>query len=131
MTLFYFNLRDGTDGVRDPDGTDLPDSNAAYWEAEQIAHDLMRNVERRPRHWQLEIHDADDRLLFAMPFAAVDRTLANFEPRARRLIERHAEIARALLETQHRSRVLIRRSRAIIARSKKRPYLAACRGARV
>jgi hypothetical protein len=131
MSLFYFNLRDGTDGIQNSDGIDLPDRDAAYWEAEQIADELMRNTKRRPRHWQLQIRDADDRLVFEMPFAAVDRTLANFEPGERRLIERHAEIARALLETQHRSRMLIRRSRAIMARSKKRPYLAACQGVRV
>jgi len=57
MPRYYFNLRDGTAGVSDPDGTSLPDDAAASERAAQLARELMRQSEVKRSHWQLDVCD--------------------------------------------------------------------------
>ena len=131
MPHYFFDLRDGKDGIKDLEGVELADDRAARHEAEKIAHQLMQHAERSTRHWRLDVSDAERKSLFGLPFASVDETLAHLHPATRLLIERAAETWRGLLEAQFRSRILILQSRAIIARSQNKPYIAASRGQRI
>lgn len=87
MPRYYFNLRDGTAGVSDPDGTSLPDYAAASERAAQLARELMRQSEVKRRHWQLDVCDERGKVLFNLPFAGVDRTIDHLRPRTRQLVE--------------------------------------------
>lgn len=62
MPVFYFDVRDGEDVSHDPEGTELPDLNAALAEAECVARDLAIEALKRCAKvdgCQIEILDAD------------------------------------------------------------------------
>src|SRR5262245_35266783 len=88
MPRFHFYLRDGARGVSDPEGTDLPGDTAAKAYATQVAGELMRQAEVKRRHWQLDVSDDTGKVLFHVPFAAVDITIDHLALTTRGLVER-------------------------------------------
>ena len=131
MPRFYFNLRDGAGGVTDPEGTDLAHQSAARAYATQVARELMGRAEVKRRHWQLEVSDETGKVLFYVPFAAVDITIDHLTPTTRRLVERLCQNKRELAETVFSARLAILKSKAACARSKGKPYLAAHLGRQI
>jgi hypothetical protein len=76
MPRYFFHIR-GSDGlIRDPDGSDLPDLNAARIEAEKAARDLLANLLRAGEALDgqvFEISDEHGQLLESLPFRSVLR----------------------------------------------------------
>ena len=122
MALYFFNLRDGIEGVRDIEGVELPDDAAAINYGRIIAFELMKNCEPQTRHWLLAIVGENGQSVSELRFVLIDNTLNHLSARSRALVEQHCETHLALLETMARSRQLIRRSRALMNRSRGRPY---------
>jgi hypothetical protein len=131
MPLYYFNLRDGSAGVIDPEGTILPDDAAARAYALRVAHELMAHAEAKRRHWQLDVSDDSGEVLFHLPFVAADDTIHGLPATTRRLVERLCQEQRELAEAVFEARLMILRSRAVRARSRGKPYLVAEFGRRV
>jgi hypothetical protein len=128
MPLFYFDLQDGSAGVTDGDGTELPDATAARAHAHQVVLELMAHVEARTRHWLLDVHEEGRARLFSVPFVLCDRTIDHLEPRTRRLIEEACAKRRALATAIFDARANVRRACALVARSRGLPHLVADRG---
>ncbi|MFF8802069.1 MULTISPECIES: DUF6894 family protein [unclassified Methylobacterium] len=66
MARFFLHLRDGTELMEDPDGSELPDLNAARAEAREAARDIMAGMVRAGElldGQQIEIRDAAGALL--------------------------------------------------------------------
>lgn len=123
MPRYCFNLRDGAAGVMDPEGAILPDDAAARAYAKQIVRELMANAEVRRRHWQLDVSDQSGRVLFRVPFVAVDDVFHRLPVTTRRLVERMCQRQRELAEAVFEARLMILRSRSVCARSQGKPYL--------
>jgi hypothetical protein len=128
MARYYFDLSDGNQSAMDDSGTDLPDDRAAIAYGHEIAHDLMRNDEKRRRQFCISVCDETRQLLFQLPFAGLDETIADLSPEARTLLEVCYERRRGLAEAIHGARTTIRQSRAVVARSRGKPYLATVNG---
>src|SRR5262245_18762783 len=88
MPRYHFHLCDGAGGVTDAEGTDLPGPAAAGAYAAQVARELMARDEVKRRHWQLEVSDDTGKVLFDVPFAAVDSAIDHLCSTTRRLVER-------------------------------------------
>jgi hypothetical protein len=60
MPLFFFNIREGEELIRDPDGSDLPDAAAARAEAITAARSLLAAaviLGRLPLEHAIEVTD--------------------------------------------------------------------------
>jgi hypothetical protein len=125
---YYFSVRNGSGNLSDDDGIELPNDAAARDYACDLARELMFRNEVRKRHWWLVIRNAEGKELFSLPFVAVDETIRHLNPDNRRLIQQTCEKRLALAEVMFASRIGVMRARAVIARSRARPYLAAHNG---
>lgn len=128
MPRYYFNLRDGGRGYVDRRGVALRDEEAAIDYAGHVASDLAKNCRDRTRRWRIDVVDAQGRQVFAARLVAYDTTLAGLPPVVKASLERLCERCRQLEETICRSRDIRRRSRSLVARARRRPYLVAERG---
>src|SRR5947209_20122470 len=124
MTRYFFDLCDGAGGVRDDVGTELADDRAAVDYGNKVAQELVRSNEERSRHWCIAVRDETRSLLFTLPFVAVEETINRRFPETRALVERYYDRIRALAEAKHAAVQTMRQSRALVARSHGRPYLA-------
>ena len=125
VPTYRFELRDGSAFIQDDVGVTLADRSLAIEYACEVARELMRGCEKRTRHWQLDIYDGEGNLAFVIPFAAVDETLDCFEPSFRQSVENFCQVRRTLGESMAAARRTVRESRALVARSRGKPYLAA------
>ena len=122
---YYFNLkrRDGT--LVDPDGLDLPDQTAAREYALQVMSELMRNANVRTRAWRLAVMDQDKQSCFELLFASYDDSMAHLPPEFRSSVEmacrRHASLMDAIVDV----RTTMPQIRGTLARSDRKPYVAA------
>jgi hypothetical protein len=76
MPRYFFNIRSADGVLRDPDGTELPDLDAARVEAEHSARDLLANILRQGGELNGQVFEiADDRgkVLERLPFRSVLR----------------------------------------------------------
>src|SRR5262245_18326154 len=128
MARYFFNLRDGSRGYLDHTGVDLPSDDAAVDHARLVAAELVRNRERKTRHWRIDVQNEEGKRIFETALISQDRTLAHLRPPLRKLVEELGERCCALQETIAVARVTVRQSRALVARSRGRPHLAADRG---
>ena len=83
MPMFFFHLRAPGTFERDEEGLQCPDFETAYLEAYRAIPDLTAEFIRQgrdPMDLAFEITDADDQLLFEMPFTELVRG----EPKAPR-----------------------------------------------
>jgi hypothetical protein len=71
MPMYYFHLRN-TDLIRDVDGTELPDEDAARAHANGVARELMYRsegmLERDWSDWSMIVHDEIGDEVFSFPF---------------------------------------------------------------
>jgi hypothetical protein len=80
MPLYYFNLKQSSSVIRDPEGTELPDEAAALEHATAVARELMQNNKKRTRAWRLQVCDARRGFRFELPFASVEDKFTHVPP---------------------------------------------------
>ena len=131
MPVFSFKLHASGVVIDDFEGTCLPDADAAYEEACQLARELMRNRERQTWHWRFETCDSDGNVLSTLLFVDVDPTLDALDWRTREQVRRSSELSAEGERTLAKCRATILRSRAITAQLHGKPYLAAEHGHRL
>jgi hypothetical protein len=123
MPIYTFNLRDGEDGAEDLTGVTLADREQAYRYANEVAQELMKGWELRARFWRLDVYE-DDEAIFDIPFASIDPTLDHMQAELRTGLEAIYDRQRSLKEAIHEARKTVRESRALVAQSRGKPYLA-------
>ena len=128
MARYFFDLCDGAGGIEDTSGTELLHDRAAVAHGYRVAREMMRHNEPQSRKLCIAVHDDRRRLLFRLPFAAVDETIDCRFPETRALVERSLQKQLTLAEAVHEARKTVRQSRALVARSRGMPYLCAENG---
>jgi hypothetical protein len=123
MPRYYFDLSDGGHTIEDAHGTELPHDRAAIIHACDVARELVQRNEERRGGSSISISDDTHSFLLELPLATVDQTLALLRPEARAILERCREQRRKLKECIHQVRQTVQQSRALIARSRGKPYL--------
>ena len=125
MAIYTFILRDGRGDVEDTTGVELPDRDNALRYARDVVYELMRSRELETRSWRLEIYESGaDGPICEIPFASVDPSLDHLTPKLRTMVESVSERQRLLGDVIHTAEATIQESRALVARSRGRPYLA-------
>jgi hypothetical protein len=128
MARYFFDVSNGAGGAWDDSGTDLPDHRAAIAYRHEIAHELMRNNEQGSRQFCITAGDEARELLFSLLFVGPYETTSHLPPGSRMLLEVCYERRRKLPEAMCGARKTIRQSRAVVAPSRRKPYLAAVGG---
>ncbi len=128
MPTYTFRLLNDGSGVTDDLGMRLPDSKAAYGYACDVAHEVMDHREVSTRSWRLDVYENGTEKLFEILFASIDQTLNHLKPDNRKLVETTSMRRRLLQDTLHEAWITCRESRAILARSQGKLYLAADHG---
>ncbi len=131
MPLYTFELRDGSCGIADTAGVSFADRDQALYYAYDVIRELMNCCERETRTWRLDVYEDHDRRVFEIPFSRLDETLDHLDPHLRRKIEDLCDRSRSLREACSAANVTMRESRALVARSRGKPYLAIDRGQQV
>ena len=121
-----FQLHDGKYPVEDGDVW-VSAREPALAHAEAVAGELMRGREAQTRAWRLDVYENGE-LIFAIPFASIDPTLDHLTPPMRKSVEASCESIRSARETVCAAQATVRESRALVALSRGKPYLAAERG---
>jgi hypothetical protein len=124
MPLYTFELRDGSCGITDTIGISFADRDEALCYAHDVIRELMGGREQQTRTWRLDVYEDHDRRVFEIPFARLDETLDHLSPHWRSHIEELCDRSRVLHETYNAARITMRESRALVARSRGKPYLA-------
>jgi hypothetical protein len=129
MPVYTFKVRDGRGGAEDSVGVALHDRGEAEQYAQRVVRELMRARERRTRCWELEIyelgHGGEPRHVLRIPFATADPTLDHLAPSLRATTELACQRRGSLAEIIHAAKLTVRESRALIARSRGKLYVAA------
>lgn len=128
MPHYTFVLKDGSGGIEDRTGVHLPDPERAFEYAQGVAHELMQGREVQTRCWRLDVLGDEGRAIFEIPFATVDRSLEHLPPELRQAVIEANQRRRALHETWNAARRTVLESRALVARSRGKPYLASYLG---
>jgi hypothetical protein len=124
MPTYTFDLKDGESGSEDGTGVNLPDREHALHYAQDVARELMSCREVQTRYWRLDVYDDSRECIYTIPFTSIDRTLDHLRPEWRTMVEKLCERNRSLREAVHAASVTVRESRALVARSRGKPYLA-------
>lgn len=125
MSIYTFRVRDGRGDVEDTAGIEFADRDRAVRYAHDVVHELMRSREVETRSWCLEVYEGGgDSPIYEIPFASVDPSLDHLTPKLRTMVESMSERTRLLSDVIHNARGTIQESRALVARSRGRPYLA-------
>ena len=126
MPLYNFALHDG-DYATEDEGMWLPDRERALQHAHHVARELMHARESQTRTWRIDIYEGG-RQIDGVPFARLDPTLDHLQPRVRAEIEVSCESIHSMRQMVSTTKATVRESRALLARSRGRPYLAVVRG---
>jgi len=124
MPTYTFKVLDGCGDVKDESGVSFRHRDRAIQYARDVVHELMRNREVETRSWRLDIYENSDGPIYAIPFASIDPTLDHLVPKLRTMVESMSERKRQLGEVVHAVEVTVQESRALVARSRGKPYLA-------
>ena len=127
MPRYTFELQDGTCPVADGSGVWLANRQRAFDHAQAVARELMRGGEPKTRSWRLDVYE-DDGLIFEIPFATIDPTLDHLSQPMRRAVEASWESIHVAQQTISAARATMREAKALVARARGKPYLAAERG---
>ena len=123
MPIYCFKLRDGRGGVEDEDGVSLRDNDRAIRYARDVVHELMKSRELETRSWRLDVYERGVRIC-EIPFASIDPTLDHLMPPQRTMVEKTSERVRSLSDALHAVEATVQETRALVARSRGKPYLA-------
>ena len=69
MPLYYLHIRNSDKLEMDPDGTELPDLEAALTEALKVARELVGEVDDLGRDAVIEIADGSGETILTVPFS--------------------------------------------------------------
>ena len=130
MPVYTFELRDGDRRIEDGSGVNLPDREHARRYARDVARELMSCREAQTRTWRLDVYDSSGERIFELPFASIDPTLDHLVPETRTTVERMCDRYLSLREAIAAAKITVRESRALVALSRGRPYLATEMGER-
>ncbi|MGB6536446.1 MAG: hypothetical protein WBF58_10855 [Xanthobacteraceae bacterium] len=130
MPHYTFELCDGSRRIQDRAGIQLHDRSAAHDYAQEVVRELMSGCERTTRTWCLEVYEDDGARVDAVSFVSIDPTLDHLAAAARTLIEGLCDRRRSFQEVVSTAQVTMRESRALVARSRGKPYLATANGER-
>ena len=128
MRRYFFHLRDGYRGCADSTGVSLPSDDAARDYAQRVGGELLKNRESKVRHWRIQVQDKDEQTLFEIPLITLDLTLNHLSPLHRKAMEELSQRCYALREAIAQARLVRDQARALVAKSRGRPYLAADNG---
>jgi hypothetical protein len=121
MPRYTFELHSGQSPVRDDAW--FTDRERACAHARHVARELMYGCELRTRSWRLDVYENGE-CVSRLPFASIDETLDHLQPGLRKTVERSRDRLLGLHETMSSARATLRESRALVARSRGKPYLA-------
>lgn len=127
MPNYRFFLHDGQGGVED-NGVALANQRTALIYAKDVVGELMRGREAETRCWRLDVYNDRDEKLFDILFASVDSALGNLPSETRSMVELGCERQRSLQDTLYQISATVRETRALVAKSRGQPYVAAERG---
>ncbi|MBV8751247.1 MAG: hypothetical protein JO328_00110 [Hyphomicrobiales bacterium] len=127
MPLYTFELHDGERPVGDETGVWFADRERALDHAYDVARELMNAREPQTRTWRLDLYEDGSRVE-QIPFAQLDPTLDHLSPALRTAVERGCDRLRDFKQAMSAAQTTVRESRALVARSRGRPYLATDRG---
>jgi len=99
------------------------DRERAVDHAHEVARELMVAREPQARTWRLDLYEDGTRVA-EVPFARVDRPLDRLHPALRPAVERSCDTLRNFREAMSAARATVRESRALVARSRGKRYLA-------
>jgi|GEM_PF-1117542 len=122
MPFYTFALQDGECPIEDETGLWFADRERALDHAHGVIDELMRGREPETRSWRLDVHEDGERVA-EIPFARVDPTLDHLAPSVRATVERSCDTLRSFREAVSAARATARESRALVARSRGKPYL--------
>ena len=128
MPNYTFEVRDGRGGIDDETSVLLADGADALRYAQTIVHELMRSREAQTRTWQLDVYDEGGTRVLELPFASLDPTLDHLRPELRAMVEKFCNRRRVLDETMYVVCGTVRESRALVAQSRGKLYVAARSG---
>jgi hypothetical protein len=126
MPLYNFALHDGYFAIED-EGVWLADRERALQYAHGVARELMHAREPQTRTWRIEVYEGGRRI-DRVPFAKLDPTLDHLQPQLRTAIEVSCESIHSMRQMVSAAKATVRESRALVARSRGRPYLAVVGG---
>lgn len=125
MPNYTFEIKDGCGGIEDGAAVTLADGTQVLQYAQEVAHELMRSREPQTRSWRLDVYDEDGDRVIELPFASVDPTLDHLRPEVRAMVEKYSDRRRSVEEMIFAARNTVRESRALVARSRGKLYVAA------
>jgi hypothetical protein len=123
MPLYTFELQDGERLVGDETGMWFADRERALDHANDVARELMNARESQTRTWRLDVYEDGSRVA-QIPFARLDPTLDHLNPSLRTNVERCCDTMRDFKQAMSAARATVQESRALVARSRGKPYLA-------
>jgi len=126
MPLYHFTLHDGESAFED-EGVWLANGEQAIEHAHGVARELMHARESQTRGWHIDVLE-DGRQVYRVPFARVDPTLDHLGPQERTTVENLWESIHSAKQIVSAARATVRESRALVQRSRGKPYLATERG---
>lgn len=127
MQHYTFALRADETLIEDESGTWFDDRERACDYASHVARELMHGREEETRSWYLEVYE-DGVRVHELLFASIDPTLADLQPRLRAAVEEASEKKRAFRDALSAVKQTLRESRALVAQSRGKPYLATVAG---
>ena len=127
MPFYTFELQDGGRPVGDETGEWFADRDRAVHHACDVARELMTARELQTRSWCLDIYEDGSRIE-QIPFARLDQTLDHLNPALRTNVERCCDKMRDFRQAMWAAQATVRESRALVAQSRGKPYLATDRG---
>ena len=127
MPLYTFELQDGERPVGDETGVWFADRERALDHAHAVARELMTARELQTRTWRLDVYEDGSRVE-QIPFAHLDPTLDHLNPALRTSVEQCCDRMRDFKQAMCAARATLQESRALVARSRGKPYLATDRG---
>jgi hypothetical protein len=127
MRHYTFKLRADAELIEDNRGMWFDNRERARDHAGEVAHELMRGQEQQTRTWRLDVYE-DGVCVHELPFASIDPTLGHLRPALRATVEEASEMRRGLRDALSAARTTARESRALVARSRGKPYLATVKG---
>ena len=113
--------------IEDNVGVNLPNADIAFEYACDVVGELMDQREEKTRAWQLDVYE-DGTKVREVAFVNLDRTLDHLRPDTRKRIEQICRKRRSLSGAMHEAELTLQESKALLARSHGKPYLATVGG---
>jgi hypothetical protein len=131
MPDYTFKLRDDGGGIADDSVVSLPNDEAAYGYACDVARELLQGRDGVMRHWALDILTANGNKVSEILFAEVDPSLEHLRAELRVTVNQANHVRRSFKDASFAAAQTKREAKALLARSRGKPYLAADSGRKI